>query len=105
MSDQIELRCPHCACRDRIDIAANVWVRVTEDGSDADESHDGTHHWTDESAAYCCACGHPGFVDGELKRLDSLTGQREREFAFFNSENFPRLLTDHGVALAIPASD
>jgi predicted glycoside hydrolase/deacetylase ChbG (UPF0249 family) len=48
---------------------------------------------------------HPGFVDGELKRLDSLTGQREREFAFFNSENFPRLLTDHGVALAVPASD
>ena len=64
MTDQIELRCPHCACRDRIDIAANVWVRVTEGGSDADESHDGTHHWTEDSAAYCCACGHAGFVDG-----------------------------------------
>jgi chitin disaccharide deacetylase len=48
---------------------------------------------------------HPGFVDAELKRLDSLTGQREWEFAFFNSEGFPRLLADHGVALANPASD
>ena len=48
---------------------------------------------------------HPGFVDAELKRLDPLTHQREREFAFFNSENFPRLLAEHGVALAIPASD
>jgi predicted glycoside hydrolase/deacetylase ChbG (UPF0249 family) len=48
---------------------------------------------------------HPGFVDADLKRLDSLTGQREREFAFFNSENFPRLLADNGVALANPASD
>ena len=46
---------------------------------------------------------HPGFVDAELKRLDPLTHQREREFAFFNSENFPRLLAQHGVALAIPA--
>ena len=46
---------------------------------------------------------HPGFVDAELKRLDPLTHQREREFAFFNSENFPRLLAEHGVALTIPA--
>ena len=48
---------------------------------------------------------HPGFVDAELKRLDPLTHQREREFAFFNSENFPQLLAEHGVALAVPASD
>jgi predicted glycoside hydrolase/deacetylase ChbG (UPF0249 family) len=45
---------------------------------------------------------HPGFVDAELKRLDPLTHQREREFAFFNSENFPRLLARHGVAFAVP---
>lgn len=48
---------------------------------------------------------HPGFVDAELKRLDSLTQQREREFAFFNSEEFPKLLAEHGVALAPPAGD
>ena len=48
---------------------------------------------------------HPGFVDAELKRLDPLTDQREREFAFFNSAEFPRLLAEHGVALAIPARD
>ena len=48
---------------------------------------------------------HPGFVDGELKRLDPLTNQREREFAYFNSEDFPRLLAERGVALAIPAGD
>ena len=35
---------------------------------------------------------HPGFVDAELKRLDPLTHQREREFAFFNSDEFPHLL-------------
>ena len=48
---------------------------------------------------------HPGFVDAELKRLDPLTDQREREFAFFNSAKFPRLLAEHGVELAIPAGD
>lgn len=43
---------------------------------------------------------HPGFVDAELKRLDSLTHQREREFAYFNSEEFPRVLAERGAALA-----
>jgi predicted glycoside hydrolase/deacetylase ChbG (UPF0249 family) len=42
---------------------------------------------------------HPGFVDAELERLDPLTRQREREFAYFNSEEFPQALADHGVAL------
>ena len=43
---------------------------------------------------------HPGFVDAELERLDSLTYQREREFAYFNSNEFPQALAEHGVALA-----
>jgi hypothetical protein len=45
---------------------------------------------------------HPGFVDDELKRLDPLTGQREREFAYFNSDDFPGALAEHGAALASP---
>jgi predicted glycoside hydrolase/deacetylase ChbG (UPF0249 family) len=45
---------------------------------------------------------HPGFVDAELKRLDSLTHLREREFAFFNSDDFPRVLDHHDVALIKP---
>ena len=48
---------------------------------------------------------HPGFVDAELKRLDPLTRQREREFAYFNSDEFPRVLAKHNVALAVPAGD
>ena len=43
---------------------------------------------------------HPGFVDAELERLDSLTYQREREFAYFNSDEFPKALAEHGAALA-----
>ena len=43
---------------------------------------------------------HPGFVDAELQRLDSLTGLRESEYAFFAGEGFPRLLARHGFALA-----
>jgi hypothetical protein len=43
---------------------------------------------------------HPGVVDAELKRLDPLTTQREREFAYFGSDDFPRVLADHGVELA-----
>jgi len=47
---------------------------------------------------------HPGFVDAELKRLDPLTDQREREFAYFNSDEFPRMLGENGFALATPRS-
>jgi hypothetical protein len=43
---------------------------------------------------------HPGFVDAELQRLDPLTTLREREYAFLAGDTFPRVLAEHGVALA-----
>ncbi|MGE0565179.1 MAG: ChbG/HpnK family deacetylase [Pseudolabrys sp.] len=43
---------------------------------------------------------HPGFVDGELKRLDPLTGLREREYAYFMTDGFPRLLAEKNIVLA-----
>jgi predicted glycoside hydrolase/deacetylase ChbG (UPF0249 family) len=45
---------------------------------------------------------HPGFVDAELERLDTLTSLRERELAFFNSDDFPKILAAHGAALIQP---
>lgn len=42
---------------------------------------------------------HPGFVDEALRRQDRLTVLREREYAFFASEAFPRLLAARGVTL------
>jgi chitin disaccharide deacetylase len=43
---------------------------------------------------------HPGKVDAELERLDPLTTLREREYEYFKSDAFPRLLADSGVSLA-----
>ena len=43
---------------------------------------------------------HPGFVDAELERLDPLTTQREREYAYLAGDSFPGVLRAHGVALA-----
>ena len=43
---------------------------------------------------------HPGFVDTELERLDSLTTLREKEFAFLTSDEFPALLAARGFSLA-----
>jgi predicted glycoside hydrolase/deacetylase ChbG (UPF0249 family) len=48
---------------------------------------------------------HPGIVDAELERLDSLTHLREREFAYFNSDDFPQVLARLGVELAQPAGN
>jgi hypothetical protein len=57
-----EMRCPNCGSADQIEIAATVWVRLTADGTDTDESEDGSHWWEDESAAKCNACDHEGTV-------------------------------------------
>ena len=46
---------------------------------------------------------HPGFVDDVLKRLDPVTGLREREHAYFVSDTFTQALAEAGVKLAEPA--
>jgi predicted glycoside hydrolase/deacetylase ChbG (UPF0249 family) len=43
---------------------------------------------------------HPGFVDAELRRVDPLTDPREKEYAYLAGDGFPRVLAEHGVALA-----
>jgi predicted glycoside hydrolase/deacetylase ChbG (UPF0249 family) len=43
---------------------------------------------------------HPGFVDEELRKLDPLTTEREREFAYFADDAFPAVLDRHGFTLA-----
>jgi chitin disaccharide deacetylase len=43
---------------------------------------------------------HPGLVDAELARNDTLTNLREREYAFFKGEAFAELLTRRGYRLA-----
>lgn len=62
MSNQFGMRCPKCGRTDSLDIAALVWVRLTPDGTDAAQSHDGSHEWDDNSACLCNACQWIGKV-------------------------------------------
>jgi hypothetical protein len=62
MTNCFEYRCPTCGNTDQIDISAEVWVRITLDGTDADTSGDGSHLWDHDSPAICGACGHHGPV-------------------------------------------
>jgi chitin disaccharide deacetylase len=43
---------------------------------------------------------HPGTVDAELRRLDPLTTLREKEYAYFAGETFPKLLASQNITLA-----
>lgn len=43
---------------------------------------------------------HPGRVDGELKRLDPLTGLREAEYAYLGGDAFPGVLAAAGFTLS-----
>ncbi len=47
---------------------------------------------------------HPGFVDDELRRLDPLTGLREREHTYLASDALPQALAAAGAALADPGA-
>jgi len=69
MIDYLHLRCPVCGKSGEIDVKAPIWVRVTEDGTDADLSHDGTHEWDDNSPARCANCTHSGKV-GDFQRSE-----------------------------------
>ena len=60
MSNFLDIRCPKCRATDQIDIAATVWLRVMEDGTDADRSEDGNHEFEPTSPATCNACGFTG---------------------------------------------
>lgn len=53
-------------------------------------------HLPERSVVMC----HPGFVDETLRKLDPLTDLREREYRFFNGDDFPRILTKHRVTLS-----
>jgi hypothetical protein len=61
MTNFLNMRCPKCGNEDRLDIQATVWIRVCEDGTDADAA-EGTsdlgHQYTPDSPAFCAACGH-----------------------------------------------
>jgi predicted glycoside hydrolase/deacetylase ChbG (UPF0249 family) len=49
----------------------------------------------DEGLVMC----HPGVVDAALERVDPLTKLREREFAYFSSDEFSLLLAERGITL------
>jgi predicted glycoside hydrolase/deacetylase ChbG (UPF0249 family) len=53
-----------------------------------------------ELPPYSVVMCHPGVVDAELERLDPLTTQREREYAYLTGDAFPTVLKAHGLVLA-----
>lgn len=57
-----DYHCPKCEEHTSIDILAEVWVRLTEEGTDADASGDGSHIWGEDNRARCCDCDYQGFV-------------------------------------------
>ena len=57
-----EMACPNCGDCLRIDISANIWVRLFPDGTDPYEAQNQDHEWNDNSAAFCATCDHTGTV-------------------------------------------
>jgi len=62
MTNFFDMKCPKCGDENEIDIQASVWLRVTSNGTDADASNCGDHHWTPASPAECGNCGYTGLV-------------------------------------------
>ena len=62
LANAFGMQCPRCGSSNRIDVAATVFVRLCQDGTDVFAAANGDHEWTDTSAAHCGRCGHPGTV-------------------------------------------
>jgi Pyruvate/2-oxoacid:ferredoxin oxidoreductase delta subunit len=56
------MACPECGADDQIDIAAQIWIRLCPDGTDAAAAANGDHEWRDTDAAVCHGCGHQSTV-------------------------------------------
>lgn len=54
--------CPQCKQDRHLDITALVDVRLTPNGTDADESDSGDHEWDDGSPCSCRNCCFEGKV-------------------------------------------
>lgn len=54
--------CPKCGSDDQIDVCANVWVRLCDNGTDAYESENGDQEWDDDSPCSCNVCDYDGTV-------------------------------------------
>lgn len=57
-----EMECPQCHDDSQIDVTAWIDVRLTPDGTDADEANSGDHEWDGGSPCCCVACGFSGRV-------------------------------------------
>jgi len=57
-----KMACPKCGDCSRIDISANIWVRLFSDGTDPYEAINQIHEWSDGSPAFCGTCDHRGTV-------------------------------------------
>ena len=62
MTNFLDMRCPNCGDEDSLDIAATVWIRVCEDGTDSYAARDGSHDYEPDSPAACGVCGHFGTI-------------------------------------------
>lgn len=58
MSNFVDIVCPRCGDDDAIDVEATIWVRFTDDGTDAEAAGNGGYHYDNKSAAECGCCGH-----------------------------------------------
>jgi hypothetical protein len=67
MSNQFGFLCPECKDGDNLDILVRAWARLSEDGTDLDQSEDSSHDWDGNSRVVCCSCDWCGRVNELVK--------------------------------------
>ena len=60
MANAFDHVCPQCGGADHIDVAATIWLRLTEDGTDSDAAANGDYEFDPRSLAVCQACDFHG---------------------------------------------
>lgn len=71
VKDSWGMVCPSCGEDDSLEIAATIWVRLFDNGTDTDEATCHDHEWSDDSACKCASCDWTGTVAAATVRDDS----------------------------------
>lgn len=77
MNSQLNMHCPRCGAAGQLDIQGRVWLRMTPDGTKADQSCIAEHDW-DEKSPCSCGCGWTGIV--KQARIEPVVDQNKRPY-------------------------
>lgn len=71
IAENWDMNCPKCGRDDGLAVCADIWVRLTPEGTTQPQAVDADPQWNEHHGCICVHCGHAGVVsDFETSRKE-----------------------------------